>query len=146
MSNGPDPEHDLGPPRTPRAAVLVGLGGAVGGLARLGVASVLPHAPGTWAWSTLVANASGCFALAALAALLAARFPTSHDLRLLLGTGVLGGYTTFSTFTVDVLDLLRAGREPMAGAYIGVSVASMLLATVVGLRLARAALGGRDER
>lgn len=146
MSNGPNPDHDPGPRSTSRAAVLVGLGGAVGGLARLGVASVLPHAPGTWAWSTLVANASGCAALAALAVLLAARFPASPDLRLLLGTGVLGGYTTFSTFTVDAVDLLRAGREPMAGAYIGVSVAVMLLATVLGLTLARAALGGRDER
>jgi CrcB protein len=125
---------------------VVGLGGAVGGLARLGVAEVLPHAPGTWAWSTFVANASGCAALAGLVVVLAIRFPASHFPRLLLGTGVLGGYTTFSTFSVDVVEMLRAGRGAMAGAYIGVSVVSMLLATVVGLLLARAVLGVKDPR
>ena len=146
MPNSSNPDHDLGSPGMSRATVLVGIGGAVGGLARVGVAELLPHAPGAWAWSTLLANASGCAALAVLVVVLAARFPASPDLRLLLGTGVLGGYTTFSTFTVDVIDLLRAGREPMAGAYIGVSLATMLLATMLGLTLARAAFGTRGER
>lgn len=141
------PEQDVAVrPGHPLAALVVGLGGAVGGLARLGVAEVLPHAPGTWAWSTFVANASGCAALAALVVVLGTRLPASHFARLLLGTGVLGGYTTFSTFSVDAVEMLRAGRGAMAGAYIGVSVVSMLLATVVGMLLARAVLGVKDPR
>lgn len=136
-----DPDLPRRPPRHARAAAAVGLGGAVGGLARLGVAEALPHAPGTWAWSTFVANATGCAALAALVVVLTARFPDSHYPRLLLGTGVLGGYTTFSTLTVDAVDLLRAERAAMAGAYVGVSVVVMILATLAGLQLARVALG-----
>lgn len=116
------------------------LGGAVGGLARAGIAAALPHAPGTWAWSTFLVNATGCLALAALVVVLTARSPAAHYPRLLLGTGLLGGYTTFSTFSVDAVELLRVGREPMAAAYVLVSVLVLLVATVVGQWLARAAL------
>ncbi|MGI8537368.1 MAG: CrcB family protein [Mycobacteriales bacterium] len=141
---GVDPDQPPGPPPGhARAALVVGLGGAIGGLARAGVAEVLPHAPGSWAWSTFVANATGGFALAALVVVLSARAPAGHYPRLLLGTGVLGGYTTFSTFSVDAVELLRAGREPMAAAYVLVSVVVLLVATVLGLWLGRAVVGGR---
>ncbi len=142
-SYGTDPDLSPAPPSRMLAAVVVAVGGAVGALARAGVAEALPHPPGTWAWSTFVANATGCLALAGLTVLLATRFPASRYCRLLLGTGVLGGYTTFSTFSVDAVQLLRAGREGMAAAYVVVSVLVLLAATVAGLWLARAAVARR---
>jgi CrcB protein len=142
-SYGTEPDPPPAPPPRLLAAVVVGVGGAIGALARAGVAEALPHPPGTWAWSTFVANATGCLALAGLTVLLAARFPADRYRRLLLGTGVLGGYTTFSTFSVDAVELLRTEREGMAAAYVLVSVLVLLVATVVGLWLARAAVARR---
>jgi CrcB protein len=113
------------------------LGGALGALARWGVSSSLPHARGTWPWATLLVNLTGCLVIGALLAVLLARFPHSPWLRPFLAVGVLGGYTTYSTFAVDVVQLTRAGHGPLAAAYLLASVVGGVLAVVVGL------LGGR---
>ncbi len=116
----------------------VGIGGAAGSLARAAVAVGLPHEAGTWAWSTFVVNATGCFVLAALLVVLPPRRPYA---RLLIGTGVLGGYTTFSAFSVDVVQLLDRGRTVMAGAYVVASVVVMLAAALAGRRAAGSLIG-----
>lgn len=116
------------------AALVVGVGGAVGSLARAGVGTALGHEPGHWAWETLVVNASGCFALAVLLVVLS---PARLYARLLLGTGVLGGYTTFSAFSVDAVGLLESGRASAAGAYVLASVTVMLGAALAGRRVAQ---------
>lgn len=139
-ATGVDPELAPGPATRPRAALVVGIGGMVGALARVGVAEALPHATGTWAWSTLLTNVTGCAVLAALVVVLAARFPADRYLRLALGTGVLGGYTTFSAFSLDAVELLRDGRAGMAVVYAVASLLSVLGATVAGLLLGRAAV------
>ena len=110
-------------------------GGALGGLLRAAVGGLLPHQQGTWGWSTLLVNAAGAFALAALLAGLASR--PSERARLLLGTGLLGAFTTFSGFVVDAVLLADAGRPAVAVAYVVVSIAALVAAALLGARVVR---------
>jgi CrcB protein len=120
--------------------LLAALGGALGALARWAVTTALPHASGAWPWATLLVNLTGCLAIGALLAVLLARFPASPWLRPFLAVGVLGGYTTYSTFAVDVVQLARSGRGLLAVAYVLASVLGGLVAVVLGLLAGRAAV------
>ncbi len=113
----------------------IAVGGSLGSLARWGVAEALPHTPSQLPWGTVLANVSGCFAIGVLLVVLAERRPDSRLLRPLLSTGVLGGYTTFSTYAIDTRTLLAAGRPLLAGAYLFGTLAICLLAVVVAIRL-----------
>lgn len=121
-------------------ALVVALGGVLGALSRWGVSLGLPHAPGSWPWATVTVNLTGCLAIGVLLAVLLARFPDHPWLRPFLATGVLGGYTTFSTFAVDVVQLVEAGRAGVAVVYLLVSVLGGLVAVVLGLAVGRAAV------
>ncbi len=131
--------------RTVRTYLVVALGGVLGALARWGVSLGLPHAPGAWPWATVTVNLTGCLAIGVLLAVLLARYPGHPWLRPFLATGVLGGYTTFSTFAVDAVVLVEAGRWPVAAAYLLVSVLGGLAAVVVGLLLGRTAVRARER-
>jgi CrcB protein len=124
--------------------VWAALGGALGALARWALGAALPHSPGAWPWSTLLVNLAGCLLIGALLAVLLARFPRSPWLRPFLAVGVLGGFTTFSTFAVDVVVMSREDRAPLAVAYVVASVLGGVLAVVVGLLLGRAAVRAAD--
>ena len=113
----------------------IALGGALGALARWSLAEALPHAPDQVPWATGLANITGCFAIGVLLALLSERRPHSRLLRPLLGTGVLGGYTTFSTYALDTRDLLAAGRPAVATAYLFGTLLVGLVAVVAAIRL-----------
>ena len=113
--------------------LLVASGGAVGGLLRHAARVLLPDEPGSWGWSVLVVNAVGGFALAALLQVLARR--PSERLRLLLGTGLLGGLTTFSGLVVDAV-LLAEAAPLSAAAYVVVAVVTLLGAAWLGARVA----------
>lgn len=112
--------------------LLVAVGGVLGALARAGVGEALPYEPGRWSWATLLVNAVG----AALLMALLARRPGDR-VRLALGTGVLGGFTTFSGFAVDTVLLADAGRGALAAAYVLVSVVTLLGAGLLGARVGR---------
>lgn len=129
---GPEP-----PPRPLLAAAVVAAGGAGGALARAGVAELWPHRPPGWAWSTLVTNVTGSALLGVLLVVLARRFPRDRWARPLIGTGLLGGYTTFSTLSVDAVQLVRFDRYGAAAGYLAASIAGILLGCVLGLLLAR---------
>lgn len=118
-------------------------GGALGALARYGLAESLPHRVGTWPWAVLLVNLSGCLVLGVLVAAVFARHPDSPWLRPLLGTGVLGGYTTFSTFAVDAVQLTDAGRPWVAAGYVVASVVGGVLAAAAGVALGRASRPSR---
>ena len=120
--------------------VWAALGGAVGALGRWALAEAVPHSPAAWPWSTLLVNLAGCLLIGVLLAVLLARFPRSPWLRPLLAVGVLGGFTTFSTFAVDVVAMTREDRAPLAVAYVLASVLGGVLAVVVGLAMGRAAV------
>ncbi len=124
--------------------LLAALGGVLGALARWAVAEALPRTPHGWPWATLAVNLVGCLLIGVLIAVLAARRPDDERVRTFLGAGVLGGFTTFSAFAVEVADLLRAGSAGVAAVYVAVSVLGGLLAVATGLRLGTAAAGFRS--
>jgi CrcB protein len=135
-----DPDvSSLGTPAPSRLSVVlvVAVGGAIGSLGRAGLAEAMPHRPAEWPWATLVTNLTGSAALVVLLVVLTKRFPHVQYARPFLGTGLLGGYTTFSTFSVEVVELARADREWLALAYVGASIAGMLLVGLGTLVLVR---------
>ncbi len=121
------------------AYVLAALGGALGALARWGVVTALPHSPTGWPWATLLVNLTGCLLFGALVAVLTARSPEPPWARPFLAVGVLGGYTTCSAFTVDVVELAEAGHPVPAVGYVLVSVVGGVLAVAAGALAVRAA-------
>ncbi|GIH81529.1 putative fluoride ion transporter CrcB [Planobispora longispora] len=114
----------------------VACGGALGALARHGLGALFPAAPGSFPWTTLAINTLGCLLIGALAGWLTASAPR----RLagpFLSTGVLGGFTTFSAFAVDVESLVRLGRSGTALAYLAATPALALAAVFAGTALIR---------
>lgn len=119
------------------AYLLAALGGVLGSLARWALAVAVPSSPGGWPWATLLVNLTGCFLLGALLAALAARSPEPPWVRPFLGVGVLGGFTTYSTFAVEVVGLVDGGFPALAAGYVAASVAGGVAAVVLGARVAR---------
>lgn len=117
------------------------LGGALGALARWGLGVALPSPAGGWPIATLVVNLTGCLLIGVLLAVLAARAPARPWLRPFLATGVLGGYTTYSTFAVDVVRLADAGAWSTALGHVLASVIGGVLAVAAGVWLGRSAAG-----
>ena len=121
-----------------RSALLVALGGALGSVLRWAVGgwvhAALPTS--TFPWGTFSVNALGSFAIGALLGLALERALVSPPMRLLLVTGVLGGFTTFSAFSFETLQLLRDGQWPAAVGYSLGSVALGLFAAFGGWALA----------
>jgi CrcB protein len=118
--------------------LLVMLGGAFGAGARhlTGRAALALWGPG-FPWGTLAVNLIGGFAMGALVAWLAARTGGNEALRYLLGVGVLGGFTTFSAFSLDAVLMLQRGDHGTALAYILASVIGSIATLFAGLQLSR---------
>jgi CrcB protein len=117
-----DPDVDLSDPAQRLAEparqwdvlVATAAGGILGAEARYGVSSVLPHHDQQFPWATLLINATGCLLIGVLMAVLL-ELPSPHRLaRPFLGVGVLGGYTTYSTFAVEVQRLVLHHRPLIA--------------------------------
>jgi fluoride exporter len=118
------------------AYLLAAVGGALGALARWALGEALPS-PGGWPWATLLVNVTGCLLLGALFAGLAARSPEPSWARPFLGVGVLGGYTTYSTFAVEVVRLVDADAPVTAAGYVLLSVLGGVAAVVLGAAAVR---------
>ncbi len=124
-----------------RLLIFAAAGGAIGAGARHLVNIGLGRALGTgFPWSTLFVNISGSLLMGMLIELLALRFNVSPGVRTLLVTGVLGGFTTFSTFSLDFALLIERGETVSALVYALGSVAASVGALFVGLSLVRAIL------
>jgi CrcB protein len=78
---------------------------------------VLPHRADEWPWATLLTNMSGCLLIGVLMVVIAERVRPHPLVRPLLGVGVLGGYTTFSTYAVDTVAAVQSGRVDLAVLY-----------------------------
>lgn len=143
-----DADVDLTVPKQRRelrehpAAVLASIscGGALGALGRYWLGAAFPHAAGGMAWATLSVNASGCLLIGVLMVLITDAWPGQRLLRPFLGVGVLGGYTTFSTYTVDIQQAIGAGAARTALAYLGFTLVLALLAVWVGALMTRVLL------
>lgn len=115
-------------------------GGGVGTGIRYALESTWIASPGQFPWATYAINISGAFLLGALLAALVRRgaaTTAARNIRLALGTGLLGGYTTYSTFAVEVLGLGGAGHGVLAGVYALGSLAVGAAAAWAGIALAR---------
>jgi CrcB protein len=117
----------------------VALGGAIGASARhLTHVAVLRGLGAGFPWATLIVNVAGAFLMGLLAVWLAER--GAMRLAPFLMTGILGGYTTFSAFSLDALALWERGLGAQAAAYVAGSVGLSLAALAAGMSLARGAL------
>jgi CrcB protein len=131
----------------PPVLAAIALGGALGAPARYGVAQLIHVAPGTFPWATFWTNLTGSFALGFILALVLERFPPSRYLRPLVATGFLGAYTTYSTFAVETVLLLKDGHVAVALAYALSSLVAGFVVAWTGLLAARALpLPGRGGR
>jgi len=115
----------------------VGVGGGLGALLRYYVASLMQPAGYLFNWGIFFVNISGGFAMGLIVEGSALRFNLSPDLRSFLTIGVLGGYTTFSTFSLDSALLLQRGEYIQAAGYIIGSVALSIMALFAGLWIVR---------
>lgn len=129
------------PPRLRSALAVVAAGGALGALARHGVATVSPPPSGGFPWATFAVNVTGCLLVGILTVLFSELAPTRGRLRLFLTVGVLGGFTTYSTYVLDTYQLFSSGRASLAAAYLLSMVVATWCAVAVG-----AALAGRVVR
>jgi CrcB protein len=119
---------------------VISAGGAIGALGRYGLGVAFPHAKGDFPWATYGVNVSGCLLIGALMVLIAEVWPARGLIRPFVGTGILGGYTTFSTYIVDIQQLLAAGRPAVAFGYLAATVVSALVAVYAGGAVMKLAL------
>ena len=119
--------------------LIVALGGAIGASLRhlVNLAS-LRVLGSNFPWGTLTVNILGCFIMGVFVELLVRRLGVSTELRLLVTTGLLGGFTTFSAFSLDVAVLWERGAVALAALYVATSVLLSIAALFAGLALARA--------
>ena len=120
-----------------RLVLAVAAGGAAGSVARYGVLVLAERAGATFPWGTMAINVAGSLLLGALVRVFAAPpGATPGALPLALTVGLCGGFTTISTFSLDVLRLLQAGAAGRAALYAAASVALSLAAVWAGFALA----------
>lgn len=134
MQSRPSPHRRPG--TRPGVLAVIALGGVVGATARLELAQALPVTPGQFPWATFWTNLSGSFLLGFLLIVLVERFPPMPYLRPFVTTGIIGAYTTMSTYLVETALLLEDGHVATGLAYgIGSLVAGVAL-TYVGVTAA----------
>lgn len=125
-------------------ALLVFVGAGIGGVLRYGINLAGARLLGVdFPWATLFINVLGSFVMGVVAAWFVLRPSAagSQELRIFLTTGVLGGFTTFSSFSLEAIYLWERGAPAAAFAYVGSSLVVGLAALVAGLALVRALLG-----
>jgi CrcB protein len=119
---------------------VVAAGGAVGAVARYGAALAWPTAVGDFPTTTFVVNAVGCAVIGVFMVVLAEAWPAHRLVRPFFGRGVLGGFTTFSTYAVDIRQLIDSGHPGTALAYLVATVVAALAAVWAAAALTRRAL------
>ena len=130
-----------------RLAFLLALGGALGTLARYALSLAALPISQSLPWGTILINVVGSFLIGGFGTLTLAhdRFPLSEDARLFVMVGVCGGFTTFSSFSLQTLDLLRSGASGRALVNVGLSVMLCVAAVALGHTAAAALNGGAAQ-
>ncbi len=131
-------------PRTqPRTLALIAIGAMAGASARYGLSRAIVSPAGRFPWATWMTNVTGSLVLGAVLVLLLHAGPRWSSGVPLLATGLLGAYTTFSTFSVETVDLVRRHHAAMAGAYVVATLVAGLAAAWLGISAAHAAMRRR---
>jgi CrcB protein len=121
----------------------VAAGGVLGSLGRYAVGLALPHTSGTFAWATFLVNVSGSLAMGVLVVWVLSMARPHPWLRPFLGVGVLGGWTTFSSYALDFHAMAQAGHGVVAAAYLVGSLVVGLVAVGLGITLGERLFGRR---
>jgi CrcB protein len=122
---------------------LVALGGAIGSVARYGLGALAVQLFGSgFPWGTLLVNLSGSFLIALIMHLALVGTAISLELRIFLTTGIMGGFTTYSSFNYETLALVNQRAYGLAGLNLAATVLGCLVAGVLGLAAARGLAGG----
>ena len=119
---------------------VIAVGGALGASARHAVELAWPSVAGTFPWATFATNVTGCLLIGVLMVWVVEAGGAHPLVRPFLGVGVLGGYTTFSTYAVQTQSLLRGGHVVTAAAYLLGTVVAALLGVALGVAAGRATL------
>lgn len=121
-----------------KTALLVFAGAGVGGVLRHFLNAAIVGLTGVaFPWGILIINVSGSLAMGVVVELLALRMSPSQDIRLFIATGILGGYTTFSTFSLDAALLYERGQLALAAAYVVGSVIMAIAGLFLGMYAVR---------
>ncbi|MEU6497099.1 fluoride efflux transporter CrcB [Streptomyces sp. NPDC046984] len=131
-----DPDVDLRVPAQRRelrrgqwqVIAAVAVGGVIGACARYGAALLWPTAPGAFPWTTFSVNVIGCAVIGVFMVIITDVWAAHRLVRPFFGTGVLGGFTTFSTYAVDIQRLVDAGHAPTGLLYLAVTMPAALAA------------------
>lgn len=117
---------------------VIAVGGAIGAAARYGVSTVAPYRAGHFPWGTFLVNVGGCLAIGVLMVLVLDVWPSHRYLRPFAGVGVLGGYTTFSTYALESRDLAATGHVGTALTYGLGTVLTGVASAALGILVTRA--------
>ncbi|MER6459156.1 fluoride efflux transporter CrcB [Streptomyces sp. NPDC001288] len=124
---------------------VVAAGGAIGAVARYALALALPTATGGFPWATFWTNVIGCAVIGAFLVLITEGLSAHRLVRPFFGTGVLGGFTTFSTYTVDIQKLVDHGRPGTGLAYLAATLCAALAAVWCAATVTRRVLTRRQR-
>ncbi|MGW1893261.1 fluoride efflux transporter CrcB [Streptomyces sp. NPDC002004] len=125
---------------------MVALGGVIGASARYGAALLWPSGPSAFPWTTLLVNTVGCAVIGVFMVLITELWAAHRLVRPFFGTGVLGGFTTFSTYAVDVQRLVSAGQAVMGLVYLVSTMVAALAAVWAAAAMTRRVIGWRSAR
>lgn len=123
---------------------VVALGGVLGACGRYGASLIWTTLPGGFPWTTLLVNVIGCAVIGVFMAVISDIRSVHRLVRPFFGTGVLGGFTTFSTYAVDIERLVDAGRARTGIAYLGLTLLAALAAVWTAVWLTRRVLAWRQ--
>jgi len=120
-----------------RQLILVGLGGGIGSIFRFLVSRMIPFAQGSFPWATFIVNITGCLIIGLLIGLSFKHSFLDEDMKLLFVAGFCGGFTTFSTFSLENVHLYQSGNYLALFLYISLSVIIGFAAVLLGLALSK---------
>ncbi|GAA4596387.1 fluoride efflux transporter CrcB [Planotetraspora phitsanulokensis] len=122
---------------------VVAVGGAIGACARYGASLLWPALTGAFPWATLLVNLSGCVIIGVFMVTITELWTAHRLVRPFVGTGILGGYTTFSTYAVDIQRLVNSGHAGTGLAYLMLTLVTALAGVWAAARLTRLLIGWR---
>jgi len=124
---------------------VVTLGGALGSLLRYQAGVIWPNPPGTFPTTILLVNLVGCLVIGVFLTLITERWTTHRLVRPFVATGVLGGFTTFSTYSLDIVTLVRLGHPVQAVTYLFITAIGAMLAVGLGMVATRRLIARRSS-